>query len=134
MDDARKSSLAVSRFEVFRNDPPRWLDDDKVLQFHDIVTALEEASGEDLSALRIPDSQMKQSVSWSPMRTRPGRPPSGGKRMSVKRYCDDNLMRRQLEGIASYFQNLQPPPEPRKIGFLRIFRASTSSPRPFPKG
>ncbi len=127
MDDARKSSLAVARFVAFRNHIPSRLDDDAVAQFHQIVTALEEASGEDLSSFRIPDTEMKQHVSSrSPVRAWPGRPPSGGVKMSKKRYCDDNFMRRQIEGMASYFQNLQPPPEPRKIGFLRIFKAALS--------
>lgn len=87
-------------------------------QFHQIVTALEEAFGEDLSSFRIPDSQMKRRViSAGPVRARPGRRPIGGKKMSAKRYCDDSFMRRQIEGIVSYFQNLQPPPGRPKIGF-----------------
>jgi hypothetical protein len=127
MDDARKWSLAVARFNAFRDDPPRWLDDDAVAQFHETVTALEQASGDDLSLFRIPDNQMRrQVISSRPRRARPGRPPSGGKRMSEKRYCDDKFMRRQIEGIVSYFHSLQLSTEPRKIGFLRIFKASIS--------
>lgn len=118
MDDARKRSLAFAQFDAFRNHPPRAFDEDEVTQFHQIVTALEEASGEDLSSFRIPDSQMKRRVvSVGPVRARPGRPPSGGRKMSDKRYCDDSFIRRQIEGIVSYFQNLRPPPERRKIGF-----------------
>ena len=111
-------SLALAKFCAFRNHPPRAFDEDAVTQFHQIVTALEEAFGEDLSSFRIPDSQMKRRVvSVGPVRARPGRPPSGGKKMSEKRYCDDSFMRRQIEGIESYLQNLQPPPGRREIGF-----------------
>jgi hypothetical protein len=109
MDDARKWTLAWSRFEAFRNHPPNWWDEEAVSQFHQIVTALEEASGEDLSSFRVPDSEMKQKIiAVSPAtRRRPG-----SKTMSEKRYCDEQYMRRQIEGIASYVHSLQPPPEP----------------------
>ncbi len=118
MDDVRKRSLAFAQFDAFRNHPPRAFDEDAVAQFHQIVTALGEAFGEDLSSFRIPDSQMKpRVVSVGPMRARPGRRPSGGREMSEKRYCDDRFMRRKIEGIVSYFQNLQPPPGRREIGF-----------------
>jgi hypothetical protein len=118
MDDARNRSLALAKFYAFRNNPPRAFDEDAVTQFHQIVTALEEAFGEDLSSFRIPDSQMKRRVvSVGPVRARPGRPPSGGRKMSDKQYCDDSFMRRQIEGIESYIQNLHPPPERGKIGF-----------------
>lgn len=49
MNGCAEIDTAWSRFDAFRNRPPTWLDDDAVAQFHDIVTALEEASGEDLS-------------------------------------------------------------------------------------
>jgi hypothetical protein len=118
MDDARKRRLALAKLSAFRNHPPRAFDEDAVAQFHQIVAALGEAFGEDLSSFRIPASQMKRRVvSAGPMRARPGRPPRGGRKMSEKRYCNDSFMRRQIEGIVSYFQNLQPPPGRRKIGF-----------------
>jgi hypothetical protein len=118
MDDARKRSLALAKFSAFRNHPPTQFDEEAVAQFHAIVTALEDAFGEDLSSFRIPDSQMEQRVvSVAPVLSRPRRPPSGGIRMSKKRFCDDTFMRRQIEGIVSYFQNLQPPSGRQKIGF-----------------
>lgn len=118
MEDARKLNLAVARFNAFRSHLPNHLDEGAVAQFHEIVSALEEATGEDLSSFRIPESELKHRViSRGPLRARPGRPPSGGTRMSEKRYCDDQVMRRQIEGIASYFASLQSPPHRRKIGF-----------------
>lgn len=79
-------------------------------EFHQILAALEKASGEDLSSFRVPDREMKQRVIAANYR-------HGTTTMSDKRYCDEQYMRRQLEGIALYFQNLQPPPESRKMGF-----------------
>jgi hypothetical protein len=118
MDDIRKRNLALARFNGFRNNLPDYLDDDTVAQFHEIISALEEASGEDLSSFRIPDTEMERRViSTGPLRARPGRPPIGGRRMSEKRYCDEQFMRRQIEGIASYLESLQPPPQRWKIGF-----------------
>ena len=118
MDDNRKLSLALARFNAFCKHIPEDLDDSAVAQFHEIVSALEEVSGEDLSPFRIPDSEMKRRViSVAPLRARSGRRPSGGMTMSEERYCDDQFMRRQLEGIASYLESLQSPPHRPKIGF-----------------
>ena len=118
MDDARKWSLAWSRFEAFRNHPPNCWDENAVGQFNQIVTALEEASSEDLSLFRVPDSEMKQRVEGA---SRPTRRRPGSLSMSHKLYGDEQYMRRQMEGMSSYFHNLQtpaePPPAPKKIGF-----------------
>jgi hypothetical protein len=118
MDDARKWSLALARFNAFSSHLPEELDDAAVAQFHEIVRDLEEGSGEDLSRFHIPDSEMKRRVvSVGPLRARPRRPPTGGRQMSEKRYCDEQFMRRQLAGITFYLRSLQPPEHPRKIGF-----------------
>lgn len=118
MNNVRKWKLARAHLNAFSNNLPTRIDASVVAQFHKIVDALGEASGEDLSSFRIPDSEMKRRViSVGPLRARPGRPPSGGKRMSEKRYCDVNFMRRQIEGIVCYFASLQPPPQRGKIGF-----------------
>jgi phage terminase small subunit len=114
MDDNRRWLIAWSRFEAFRKNPPNWWDEGAVSEFHDIVDSLEEASGEDLSSFRVPESELKHEIVVRLRAT--GRRP-GRKIMSKKRYVDEQFMHRQIEGIASYFQNLQSPPLPRKIGF-----------------
>lgn len=113
-------NVAWAQFQALRSHPPSsdW-DERDVSRFHEIVTALEEAyNGLDLSAFRIPDSEMRPHVlsfsraSYS--RRHPPRPP----RMSEMRYCEGDVAKQKLEGIPFYFQSLQPPPpEPQRIGF-----------------
>jgi hypothetical protein len=54
MDIANKQSLACARFQALRSHPPSSGDEGEVSQFHEIVSALEEAFSEDLSVFRIP--------------------------------------------------------------------------------
>jgi hypothetical protein len=85
------------------------------LQFHEIVTALEQAYAVDLSSFRIPDSEMKRMIVGVSRIPRSGRrrPPQ----MSDERYCDEQVALRKVDGIVFYFQNLQPPAERQKFGF-----------------
>jgi hypothetical protein len=116
MGSTHKQSVAWVRFVALRNDqPPRW-DEREVSRFHEIVTELEEAFAVDLSAFRIPDSEMKQRIVGVQRAPRSGRFPARTQ-MSEKRYCDEQFARRQMEGTMLYFQSLQPPPERPKFGF-----------------
>jgi hypothetical protein len=115
MDDTRKQSLAWARFEALRSLPPRSWDETAVSQFHEIVTALEEAYAIELSSFRVPDAEMKRSIVGVSRRGYSGR--SRPPQMSDKRYCDEQFVRRQVEGIVLYFRNLQPPPERQRLGF-----------------
>ena len=114
MDDGRKRD-ALAQFKALRGQPPRSWDETDVAQFHEIVTALEEAFGVNLTSFRVPDAQMKRRIVGVSRIGRSGRrrPPQ----MSNERYCDKEFVQRQIEGIVFYFQNLQPPPAPRKFGF-----------------
>ena len=114
MTDDRKLNVAWAKFEAFRNNIPSWPTEEVAAEFNRIVTDLQDASGEDLTAFMIPDSELKPkivSVSRATMR-RPGRV-----NYSDKRYCDDNFLHRQIDGIVFYFQGLQSPPEKAKVGF-----------------
>jgi hypothetical protein len=114
MDTNRRWLVAWSRFEAFRKNPPTWWDERAVSEFHQIVHGLEEASGEDLSSFRVPEGEMKHEIVAL---LRPTHRRAGRKIVSKSRYVDEQFMHRQIEGIASYFRNLQPPPPPGKIGF-----------------
>ena len=116
MGDAHSSNVAWVRFVAFRNNQPSWWDEQEVSRFHEIVAALEHAYGVDLSAFRIPDSEMKQQIVGVQRAPRSGRFP-GRVQMSQRRYCDEQFAKRQLEGIWLYFENLQPTPQRPKIGF-----------------
>jgi hypothetical protein len=131
MDIANKQSLAWARFQALRSHPPSSGDEGEVSQFDEIVYALEEAFSVDLTAFRIPEAELKQyedesgSTAWVDAGRHVGRlsraPYSGpfltGKQISEKRFCDVRFLQRQIDGIAYYFQNLQPTPERPKIGF-----------------
>ncbi|MGC9946151.1 MAG: hypothetical protein ABSF64_07250 [Bryobacteraceae bacterium] len=85
-------------------------------QLHEIVTALEEAYAVDLSSFRVPGAELKPRIVGVSRAPRSGRFPAR-KQMSDKSYCDEQFVLRQMEGIVFYFQNLQPQPERRKLGF-----------------
>jgi hypothetical protein len=118
MDIANKQSLAMAQFQAFQTKPPSTWDESAVSQFNEVVSALEEAFETDLSSFQIPESELKQyedesgSTSWVDAGRFPAR-----KQMSQKRYCDEKLAQRKIDGIVFYFQNLQPTPERRNIGF-----------------
>lgn len=116
VDDINKQSLAWARFEALRSHPPQSWDESAVSQFHEIVSSLEEAYALDLSSFRVPNAEMKPRVVGVSRAPRSGRFP-GRVQMSDKPYCDEHFVQRQIEGIAFYFQNLQPSPERQKFGF-----------------
>jgi hypothetical protein len=125
MDIANKQSLAWARFQALLSHPLSSGDESEVSQFHEIVSALEEAFNVDLSSFRIPEAELKQSedesgsTAWEDAGRRaphPGRYPAR-KQMSDKRFCDVHFLQRQIDGIALYFQNLRPAPKRQNIGF-----------------
>lgn len=116
MSNLHKQSAAWAQFGAFQSNPPTWWREDDVVEFHKIVTALEESFGVDLSPFRIPESQLRPKIVGAQRAPRSGRFP-GRTQMSSTRYCDEKFAQRQVEGIALYFQNLQPPPGSQKVGF-----------------
>jgi hypothetical protein len=116
MGDAHSLNVAWVRFVAFRTDQPRSWDEREVSRFHEIVSGLEHAYNVDLSAFRIPDSEMKQQFVGAQRAPRSGRFP-GRVQMSKKQYCDEQFARRQVEGIWLYFEGLQPTHRRPRIGF-----------------
>jgi len=116
MDSTHEQSLVWARFEALRIHPPPSWDEDAISQFHEIVTALEEAYTADLSSFRVPDAEMKRRTVGGSRPSHSGRF-QARKQMSSKRYCDGQFVRRQMDGIVLYFRNLQPSPERKKLGF-----------------
>jgi hypothetical protein len=116
MGDTHNPNVAWVRFVAFRNDQPHWWHEREVSQFHEVVAPLEDAYGVDLSAFRIPDSEMKPQIVGVQRAPRSGRFP-GRVQMSQKPYCDEQFARRQVEGIWLYFESLQQTPQRPKIGF-----------------
>jgi hypothetical protein len=69
-----------------RNNLPRTWDTTAVSSFHEVLAALQQAFGEDLSSFRIPGA------------TQP---------LSSSEYCSEQIALQQLEGVHSYLQRLQ---------------------------
>jgi len=101
MEDQKKWHVAWARFSGFQTAPPSGWDAQTVEDFHEVLTALEAASGDDLTAFRIPQSRMKpQETSWNTM--------TGQATYTDELYCDPQYARRQVEGVAAYFADSNP--------------------------
>lgn len=92
---------------------PSYVDTDMISEYHGIVTALEQASGEDFSDFRIPASKITPRVTSIQIgsRHRPGRT-----HYSNESYCRGEFFERQLEGLAAYLPHVHNPdtsPAPR---------------------
>ncbi len=101
MEDQKKWHIAWASFTAFQKTPPSWWDTQTVADFHQVLAALESASGDDLAAFRIPQSRMKpQQTSWNLM--------SGQATYTDELYCDPEYANRQVEGVAAYFADSNP--------------------------
>jgi hypothetical protein len=101
----RQKGLAKARFLPLLNSPPCDWDETDIARFHQILSALEEAYGEDLSAFRIPEERLKDIPMYAQRQPRSGRavarPP-----MAKSRYCPAEFARQQIEGVHFYLQVL----------------------------
>ena len=98
--DAKKWNLGISKLSAFMTFTHEPFDEDKVGDFHAIITTLEEASGEDLSHFKVsPDrlrpnqtTEMTSDFSTGPPRTF----------YSDKKYCEPGYFRSQIDGLGKY--------------------------------
>jgi hypothetical protein len=107
MQDNKKLALAEARLHAYRKTLPNGPDHAQVAEYHGIVDTLGEASGEDLSAFRIPESQMRKIVTSF---TRGSWRAAPRKTYSDKLYCESGYFKRQVDGLASYMDSLKPKP------------------------
>lgn len=107
MDDRQQWHVAWARFTAFKTSPPSRWHARAVEEFHAILSALEAASaGDDLTAFRIPKDRMKPRV--NSRRPATFRTP-GHVDYSNELYCDDpEYAKRQLKGVADYFDSRNP--------------------------
>jgi hypothetical protein len=101
--DERKLSQALSLLDGFRKNVPPFIREDVVDRYHSIVDSLAEATGEDLSAFKIPPQDVKPKVVATRRRSFSGRP--GSARYSTDRYCDDSRFQSQLDSLATYLES-----------------------------
>lgn len=115
MTPNREWALAWANFDSFKNNLPEEVEDTHVNEYHQILDLMENSSGEDLSAFRIPDDKLEPKIlSFQPPRYRGG---GGSVRYSGKKTCDRNFMQRKLQALESYFNNIQPPAGKQGFGF-----------------
>lgn len=106
MDDRQQWHVAWARFMALRNSPPSRWHARAVADFHAILSALEAASpDDDLTAFRIPTDMMKPVITG--MRRASFRAP-GHVSYSNEVYCDPEYAKRQVEGVAIYFDSRNP--------------------------
>jgi len=106
MLDEKKWNLARVRLEAMRKSIPSYVDTDMVAEYHGIVSALEEASGESLSDFRIPSSKVTPRVTSVQLG---GRRHPGRTHFSDESYCRGEYFERQVNGLATYLPHIHPP-------------------------
>lgn len=105
VQDAKKWNLGIAKLGALMVHCPLDVDEGDVVQFHEIVALLEEASGEDFSTFRIPSQKLAvRATSMQPGGFRMGR---GSVTYSDKKYCDSRYFRGQLHGLANFVTILQ---------------------------
>jgi hypothetical protein len=108
MDDNRAWYVAWARFTAFRNSPPSSWHPRALEEFHGILSALEAASPDDnLAAFRIPKELMKPVITSVRRASFSGRHP-GQVTYSDEVYCDPEYAKRQVEGVATYYEIRNP--------------------------
>jgi hypothetical protein len=103
--DTKKWNIAVSMLSGFMQHVPASINEDCVRQYHQIVSLLEEASGEDLSLFKIPDEKLQKEVtSFRPGGFRGG---SGSVTYSKARFCNSSYFSSQVHGVANFIPTLK---------------------------
>jgi hypothetical protein len=114
MDSDRQWHLAWAKLTAFRENLPPSIEEKHVAEFHSCLDLLESATTEDLSSFRIPGHELKLRVVTV---RRPSFVAPGLMRPTQVKYCDRNLMVRQIDGVYNYFNSIQPPSEKPKYGY-----------------
>jgi hypothetical protein len=106
MDERQQWHIAWARFTAFRNSPPSRWHPRAIEEFHGILSALEAASpGDNLADFRIPTDMMKPVITG--IRRASFRAP-GHVTYSDEVYCEPEYARRQVEGVAAYYEIRNP--------------------------
>jgi hypothetical protein len=109
MVDSKKLTIALTQLEVLRRNIPDEVPEERVTEFDLALTEIESSLGEDLSAFRVPPTEVKPRIA-SVRRAAYGRPGSGNVTYTKTKYCDRGIFSLKIEGVALYLQKLQPEP------------------------
>jgi hypothetical protein len=103
--DTKKWNIAVSMLSGFMQHVPTSISEECVQQYHQILSQLEDASGEDLSAFKIPEGKLQKEVTgFRPGGYRGGR---GSVSYSKLRFCNYSYFSSQLHGVANFIPTLR---------------------------
>lgn len=108
MFDQKKWSIAYIKFKAYYGNVPSWIKTPEVAYYHELVSALEEASGEDLSHFKIPPERLKPKVVGAQRGSYRGGP--GRTIYSSESYCDNDFFQSQLDALNEYLKTLSPKP------------------------
>lgn len=105
MFDSQKWKIAVSRFTGYCGNLPAFPKTEEVEDYHAIVKALEEASGQDLSSFKIPPEKHKPKlVSFRPASYGGAR---GSSNYSRDKYCDSDFFQAQIDALKHYLPTIE---------------------------
>ena len=109
---------AAAKLEAFRTNLPEWdIDEEFVIEYHNILRALEQETGEQLlEDFNIPDAQMERQVSSYIQPNRFNRF-QGTTHYRDKRSCDRNYFLMRLDAAINYLNSLVPSKKKGRIGF-----------------
>jgi len=103
MPDRKKFAMAYAQLDALRRNIPSFLDESRVNDYHSIVDALQDSSGDDLSCFRIGSQEMNPKVISARRGGYGGGP--GHVTYSDKKYCDRGVFARQVEALWLYIQS-----------------------------
>jgi hypothetical protein len=113
MTDRRQWNIALSQLDALRRNIPPWIDENRVREYHSILDLLHEASDEDFTLFRIPQTELRPKVT-SVSRAAYHRP--GRVIHSEKHYCDDDFFVRKVEAASQFVADLEAAEKPLSIG------------------
>ncbi len=108
MFDRKKWSIAYIEFKGYYGNVPAWIKSPEVAYYHELISALEEASGEDLSHFKIPPERVKPRVVGAQRGSYRGGP--GRTIYSSESYCENDFFQSQLDALNQYLETLAPKP------------------------
>lgn len=111
MLDTQKWNIAVARFNGYYANLPPFPKTEDVEDYHGIVKALEEASGEDLSNFKIPAEKLRPKL--ISVRPAPYRGGHGSANYSQDEYCDSNYFQGQIDALKHYLPTIQTKTRPK---------------------
>jgi len=129
MPDRKKFAMAYAQLDALRRNIPSFLDESRVKDYHSIVDALQDSSGDDLSNFRIQPQEMKPKVISVRRGSYGGGP--GHVTYSDKKYCDQGVFARQVEALWLYVQSVKAEIESSAQLTVKAEAASTSYEREF---